>query len=61
MDIGTGIVIFFGAIAAWMCFTTPRFREVVWGYALLLAIIGAIISLITGQGPGSDHTGGHIP
>lgn len=37
-----GLLIFFGTIAAWMYFTTPRFREVVFGYLILLGVIAFI-------------------
>ena len=50
-----GLLIFFGAIAAWMYFTTPRFREVAFGYLLLLAVISVVISIVTGQGPNSHY------
>ena len=50
-----GITIFLGGIAAWMYFTTPRIREVIFGYALLLGVIGVILALVTGQGPGSHY------
>ena len=50
-----GLLIFFGAIGAWMYFTTPRFREVIFGYVLLLAVISAILSLVTEQAPNSHY------
>jgi hypothetical protein len=31
MDIGLLSLLFFGSFAAWMYFTPPRFREVVFG------------------------------
>lgn len=51
----TGLIVFLSGIAAWMYFTTPRIREVVFGYALLMAVIGGILALITGQGPSSHY------
>jgi len=50
-----GLLIFFGAIAAWMYFTTPRFREVVFGYLILLGVIAFIYGLISGQAPNSHY------
>ena len=50
-----GLITFFGGIAAWMYFTTPRIRESVFGYLVLLAVIAFVVSLITGQGPNSHY------
>lgn len=49
------ILIFFGGIAAWMYFTTPRFREVAFGYLIFLGVIGVVIALLTGQGPNPHY------
>lgn len=48
-----GLLLFFGAIAAWMYFTTPRFREVVFGYLLFIGVVLFIIGLFTGNLPNS--------
>lgn len=57
-----GLLLFFGTIAAWMYFTTPRTRQVVFGYLIFFAVISAIISLITGQFPNSTYSGiGFVP
>ena len=50
-----GLLIFLGIIGVWMRFTTPRTREFVFGYAVFLAVIMFVVSLITGQGPGSAY------
>lgn len=50
-----GLMVFFGSIAAWMYFTTPRIRETVFGYLILLGIIAFVASLLTGQGPNSHY------
>jgi len=50
-----GILIFLGIIAAWMYFTTPRTREVIFGYLLAFAVISFVISLLTGQAPNSHY------
>lgn len=57
-----GILIFFGIIAAWMYCTTPRFREVAFGYLMLFAVISTILSFITGIFPNSAYSGiGYVP
>lgn len=57
-----GLLIFFGAIGAWMYFTTPRFREVAFGYLMLFAVISTILSFITGQFPNATYSGiGYVP
>ena len=48
-----GITIFLGGIAAWMYFTTPRIREVVFGYVIFFGVILFIIGLFTGNLPNS--------
>lgn len=53
--IEAGLLIFFVAIAAWMYFTTPRFREVIFGYLLLLGVLAFIYGLISGQAPNSHY------
>lgn len=55
MNIELGLVIFFGAMAAWMGLTTPKFREMIFGYAVLLGVIGVILTFITGQAPSSHY------
>ena len=55
MDIALLSLLFFGSIAAWMYFTTPRFREVVFGYLILLGVIAFIYGLISGQAPNSHY------
>lgn len=50
-----GLILFLGAIGLWMYFTTPRFREMVFGYLLLLSVISLIISLLTGIFPNSHY------
>lgn len=39
-----------------MYFTTPRFREVVFGYLIALAVVMFVYGLISGQGPSSHYT-----
>lgn len=50
-----GLIAFFCCIAAWMRFTTPRVRDAVFGYLILLAVIAFVVSLLTGQGPNSHY------
>ena len=50
MNYGFGILFVLGIIGVWMYCTTPRFREVVFGYVMLLGVIAWIVGLLTGQG-----------
>lgn len=55
MNIELGIGLFFCAMAAWMLFTTPRTRQVVFGYLMLLGFIAFIYGLISGQASNSHY------
>lgn len=50
-----GLISFLGGIAAWMYFTTPRVREAVFGYMVLIAVAAVIYGLLSGQAPNSHY------
>lgn len=49
-----GIVLFLSAIGAWMLFTSPRFRDVAFGYVAMFCVIMLIVALLTGQVAGKE-------
>ena len=37
-------------VVVWMSVTTPRFRQVLFGYVVLFMVLGFVYTLISGQG-----------
>lgn len=50
-----GLILIFAIGGLWMYFTTPDQRQMVLGYAIAIAVVMALLSLITGQGPNSHY------
>lgn len=53
--IDQGLLLIFSVAAIWLTFTTPEQRQAWLGYLILLAVISALLSLLTGQGPNSHY------
>jgi len=50
-----GIILFASAIGLWMVVTTPRVRQIIFGYVIFLSVIIYIVALIVGEGPASHY------
>ncbi len=50
-----GLAILFAIGAAWMYFTTPEQRQMIFGYIIFFTVIMSIIAFFTGQGPSSAY------
>jgi hypothetical protein len=50
-----GLLIVFSAGSLWMYFTTSDQRQMALGYAIAFAVVMALLSLITGQGPNRHY------
>ena len=50
-----GLAILFAIGAAWMYFTTPEQRQMIFGYIIFFTVIMSTIAFFTGQGPSSAY------